>query len=127
MYNMFGVPHAIILNSEGKQYDSRYVHDQESYGARWLRNNGELENTMIHADETSAGKLISQAGIRQYDCYSLFVGDKKVEGYIYLKYYNVVDGKLVDEKKEEHNIAEYGDKFVGKGKVYDNGDSEVWR
>jgi uncharacterized membrane protein len=42
MYNIFGVPRAIILNSEGEQYDLMYVHDQEGYGARWLRDNGEM-------------------------------------------------------------------------------------
>ena len=51
MYNIFGVPRAIALNSEGERYDMLYVHDQESYGAKWLRDNSELENTMIYTDQ----------------------------------------------------------------------------
>ena len=72
-------------------------------------------------------QAISQAGIREYDSYSLLVEDKKINGYIYLRYYNVVDGKLVDRQCEEHNMTEYRDKFVGKSKIYNNGGSEVWR
>lgn len=126
-HQMFGVPHTIILNSEGRQYDTLYVHDQESYGAKWLRNNGELENTMIYTDSIGGGRLISQAGIRRYDRYSLLEEDKKINGYIYLRYYNVVDGKLLDRQKEEHNITEYQDKFAGKSKIYGNGGSEIYR
>ena len=126
-YQMFGYPRAITLNSEGKQYDLFYVHDQESYGAKWLRDNGELENTMIYIDTAGGGRLKSQAGIRQYDSRSLFEEDKKIDGYIYLRYYNVVDGKLLDRQHEEHDITEYQDKFGGVSKVYNNGGSEVWR
>ena len=127
MYNIFGVPRAITLNSEGGQYDMLYVHDQESYGAGWLRDNGELENTKIYTGRGIGGRLISQAGIRGHDPYSLLKEDKKIDGYIYLRYYNVVDGKILDAQKEEQNMTEYQDKFVGKGKIYDNGGSEVYK
>jgi uncharacterized membrane protein len=54
--------------------------------------------------------------------------DKKIEeGYIYLRYYNVVDGKLLDWQNEKHNMTEYQDKFVGKSKIYSTGGSEIWR
>ena len=127
MYQMFDVPRAITLNSEGKQYDIYYVHDQDSYGAKWLRDNGALENTMIYTDFIGGNRLISQAGIQRYDSHSLLEEDKKIDGYIYLRYYNVVDYKLLDRQNEEHNIAEYQDKFEGKSKVYNCGGSEVWR
>ena len=126
-YQMFGYPRQITLNSEGRQYDLLYVHDQESYGARWLRDNGELENTMIYTGRGIGGRPTSQAGIRGYDFYSLFVEGRKIDGYIYLRYYNVVDGKILDAQKEEQNMTEYQDKFVGKGKIYDNGGSEVYK
>jgi hypothetical protein len=43
MYNIFGVPRAITLNSEGEQYDLWYIHDQESYAAKWF---SEYENKL---------------------------------------------------------------------------------
>ena len=128
IHQLFGIHDSIILNSEGERYDDMYVHDQESYGAKWLRDNGELENTMIYTDELGRIRLTSQAGIRQYDSYSLLGEDRKINGYIYLRYYNAIGGKLLDgQQEEEHNLAEYQGKLVGKSKVYSNGGSEIWR
>jgi uncharacterized membrane protein len=126
-YQMFGYPRPITLNSEGEQYDKMYVHDQESYGAKWLGDEGELKNTQIYTDRLGGMRLKSQAGIRGYDTRSLLEEDRKINGYIYLRYYNVVDSKLLDHQYGKHNITEYQDKFVGKNKVYNNGGSEVWR
>ena len=128
MYNIFGVPRAIMLNSEGEQYDGLYVHDQEGYGARWLRDEGELEeDTKIYTGGGSRTRLTSQAGITDNDPWSFFVEGRKIEGYIYLRYYNVVDDKIIGPQKEEHNMSKYQDKFIGKNKVYNNGGSEIWR
>jgi uncharacterized membrane protein len=126
MYNIFGVPMEITLNSEGEQYDRLYIHDKEIYGARWLRNNGELENTKIYTDFVGGSRLLSQALIPRYDSYALLMENREIEGYIYLRYYNVVEGKL-SSRYEEHNMTEYQDKFVGKSKVYNCGGSEIWR
>ena len=81
---------------------------------------------MFYTDFVGGTRLISQAGILEYDSYSLLVEDRKINGYIYLRYHNVVDGKLVD-RHEEHNITEYQNKFVDKNRIYNNGGSEVWR
>ena len=59
--------------------------------------------------------------------HSLCEEDKKISGYIYLRYYNVVDGKLLDAGYKSHNITEYQDKFISKGKIYANGGSEIYR
>ena len=126
MYNIFSVPHSITLNSEGEQYTSMYIHDQESCSAKWLVNNGELKNTKIYTGGGIGGRLASQAGIRQYDTHSLCEEGRKINGYIYLRYYNVVNGKICT-LGEEHNMTEYQDKFVGKGKIYTNGGSKIWR
>ena len=104
-----------------------YVHDQESSGAKWLGNYGELEDTKVYTDRVSGTRLVSQAGITNYDYWAFFVEGRKIEGYIYLIYYNVVNGKIIDLQIEEHNITEYQDKFIGKSKVYNNGGSEIWR
>ena len=130
MYNMFDVPRQITLNSEGAQYDTMYVHDQESYGAKWLANHAEQKNIRIYTDFVGDKRLISQAGFshRVIDRWTLMdERDRKIKGYIYLRYYNVVNGKLLDAQYEEHNITEYSDKFVGKGKGYNNGGAEIWK
>jgi uncharacterized membrane protein len=128
-YQMFGYHGTIILNSEGKQYDKYYVHDQESYGARWLANNAEQKNIRIYTDRVGDRRLISHAGFSPHtiDKYTLTdERDIEIKGYFYLRYYNVVDGKLLDWQFEEHNITEYSDKFTGKSKLYNNGGAEIW-
>lgn len=127
MYNMFGEPYLITLNSRGEQYDNMYVHDQETYSAIWLRDNGELENATIFTDYVGGTRLISQAGIPIFDYYSLFIKGHKIEGYIYLRYYNIAFSKLLDSNNIGQDITEYEDKFVGKSKIYDNSGSEIWR
>jgi len=50
------------------------------------------------------------------------------EGYIYLRSYNVVKGKvLVAFPMKTSNITEYSHLFIGKNEIYDNGWSEIWK
>ena len=126
MYQVFGQPEAVTLNSEGHLYDVLYIHDQDSYGAKWLRDKAELKNTEIYTSNSGKNILASQAGILESDYRQLFESGGKVGGYIYLRYYNVVDGKVLT-LQESREMAEYQDKFTGKSKIYSNGGSEVWR
>ena len=126
MYNIFGVQRSIILNSEGESYNKMYVHDQESYGAKWLKDYGK-DRTRIYTTDAYVGrlKLMSQGNIP----WSLnndrsFANNRTCRGYIYLGYYNVVDGKLFDGTT---NLSDYSHQFVGKSKFYANGGSEVYK
>jgi uncharacterized membrane protein len=52
----------------------------------------------------------------------------KIEGYIYLRYYNVVDGLvLASGGGNTTEMQEYSDMLIGENRIYDNGGSEVWR
>ena len=130
IHQLCGASNSIILNSEGRGYDDYYVYDQESYGAMWLANNAEQKNIRIYTDRIGDKRLISQAGFspRAINRYTLTdEQDIEIEGYIYLRYYNVVDGKLLDVQFEEHDIIQYSDKFTGKSKLYSNGGAEIWK
>ena len=132
-YQMFGVPRAITLNSEGEdQYDVMYVHDQESYSAKWLKEYGESKRK-VYTDFYGRLRLISQAGFspNSLDWHSLS-RHRKIDGYIYLRYYNVVNDKLLGRDERSHiftsyNLTEYDDVFIKKDKIYNNGGSEVYR
>ena len=128
MYNIFGVPRAIILNSEGEQYDPMYIHDQDSYGAKWLKSNTN-EKAKIYSDYYGTARLVSQGMIHKpiYARSLIEDGIAIKKGYIYLRYTGVVDGKLLDWQGEWHNITEYEGKFGDNCRIYDNGGSEVWR
>ena len=129
-YQMFGYPRQIILNSEGEQYDTMYVHDQESYGAKWLKVHSEGK-TKVYTDFYGKYRLVSQASFssKLIDRSSL-LEHKKIKGCIYLRYYNVVNGKLTGRSSGtfyNYNLTEYNDVFVGRNKIYNNGGSVMYK
>ena len=141
-YQVLGYHRAIALNSEGFVYDLLYVYDEETYAAKWLRESGELGDVELYSsgggyigsnavstDTGEIGRLVSQGGIppAYVDRWFLFDPNIKIGGYIYLRYYNVVNGKILTPLLEEHDIAEYQGRFVGKAKIYDNGGSEIYK
>jgi len=128
MYNIFGVPRAITLNSEGEGYDQMYIHDQASYSAKWLKSNTD-EKAKIYGDYHGTARLVSQGMIHKpvYARSLIKEGQPIKDGYIYLRYTGVVDGNLLDWQGEWHNITEYEGKFADNNKIYANGGSEVWR
>ena len=128
IYNIFGVPRTLILNSEGEQYDVSYVHDQESYATKWIRRYTD-EEAKIYSDYYGTARLVSQGMIRSPIYAKSLIEDGQAikDGYIYLRYTGVVDGKLLDWGGKWHNITEYEGNFGDNNKIYDNGGSEVWR
>ena len=126
-YQICGIPEEVILNSKGNSYYDLYVHDQESYAARWLKSNIELENTKIFTDWRGI-RLISQGMIpfNKIDRYTRLKPHEYIDGYIYLRYRNVVYGKVLDGYSESE-FEEYEGIFAGEDKIYTNGGSEVYR
>ena len=43
-----------------------------------------------------------------------------------MKYFNVVNGKLLDDEYEIHEIAEYQDELLPKNRIYSNGSSDIY-
>ena len=127
-YHMLGVPRAITLNSEGREYDRMYIHDQENYCAKWLKSHTD-EKAKIYGDYFGSARLRSQGMIRTPIYAGSFIvkGQAIKSGYIYLRYTGVVNGKLLDGYGEWHNVTEYEGKFGDNCKIYANGGSEVWR
>ncbi|RLA95290.1 MAG: hypothetical protein DRG25_00610 [Deltaproteobacteria bacterium] len=128
MYQLFGVPRAITLNSEGQEYDILFVHEQETYAAKWLKGYADNRNK-IYADYYGGSRLISQGGIRHSVYPRAFIEEGKPleEGYIYLRYCGVVDGKLMDRNYVWHDITDYKDEFAKRELIYNNGGSEIWK
>lgn len=127
---MFGYPRAIILNSEGEQ-QTLLVYDQDSYGVKWLGDHTE-KCQRIYTDFIGGDVLTSQSqgriSLGQTDRSSL-IERRKINGYIYLRYYNTIEDKLDIRKggSEIYNTSDYADIFIEKNKIYDNGGSEVYR
>ena len=132
-YQIFGYPRSIILNSGGEQH-SLFVYDQDSYGAKWagnyamerLRTDIDLR---IYTDFIGGDALTSQGKIplTSTDRWSL-IENKTLEGYIYLRHYNLVNDELDIRKggRRTYNLSDYTWRFIGKNKIYVNGGSEVY-
>ena len=124
MYNIFGVPRAIILNSEGEQCDQMLIHEQDAYAAKWFGKNYVKEGRYAAYIADGGGRALRTqclipSGIINHRSFSKH---EKIDGYIHLRYHNVVEGLV-----GIHNMTEYADMFVGKNMIYTNGGSEVWR
>jgi uncharacterized membrane protein len=131
IYQMFNYPRSVVLNSEGSQYDVYFIHDEEVYAAKWLKKYADLETMKVFIDSGDAGRLISQGDISptRIDQYSLTGTDEEIaDGYIYLRYYNLVNGKIVTPEVPLgiHDTAEYQYKWEKKNRVYANGGSEIY-
>ena len=131
IHQLFGIHDSIIFNSEGEVYDASYVHDQECYSARWLVEYKE-KGIRLYSDAYGNTRLTSQGKIpvRAIDALSL-TGNRTCNGYIYLRYYAVVNGKLLSGELwptyVSYNLSDYSHQFVGKNKIYANGGSEVYK
>ena len=124
IYNIFGVPRAIILNSEGEQHDIYFVHDQDSYCAKWLSEYGESNLRMYTDHHYGFDIMISQGKINPTSIwrkYLLSPNEELTSGYIYLRYPNY-RGKSAT-KFGYHNIEEIFKAIYKINKIYDN---DVW-
>jgi uncharacterized membrane protein len=128
MYQLGGFPRAITLNSEGSLYDTMYIHDQESYAIKFMKQNGE-ENTKIFSERV---RLVqSQGPIPASQIESLLLASeegKEIDGYVYLRYLNVMEGKFIARDQLRHDMPqEWSNILSGRNKLYANGGSEVYR
>jgi uncharacterized membrane protein len=128
VYSLFSYPRNVILNSEGEnQYDYLYIFDQEISSAKWLKNYS-LNNETMYSDWYGTNRLVSQ-GMINSSAYPRNFIERKTDlpnGYLYLRYKAVVDGKLMDRGYTWHNITDYYPIFSGKNFIYSNGGSDVW-
>ena len=73
-------------------------------------------------------RLESQAGLKSFDIMPFVMNNNSInEGYIYLRYTAVVNGKLLTMNNQWLNISEYPQSFLEYSKIYGNGGSEVYR
>jgi uncharacterized membrane protein len=133
MYQIFGNPQQIILNSTGTDYDLYYFHDQELFAGNWLDNNRVLTSP-IYTDFSGVNRLISGTNISNNSILviSNYLNEQNpLVGYIYLGYNAVVDGNLdllnnVTELSNEVSVNPYLGKIDNNDKIYSNGGTNIW-
>ena len=87
------------------------------------------DEAKVYTDFFGRFGLISQAGFSPNVIdWSSLLDHREISGYIYLRYYNVVNGKLMTRcYAKTYNLTEYDDVFIGREKIYNNGGAEVYR
>nr|QNO46304.1 hypothetical protein PABHDKJJ_00008 [Methanosarcinales archaeon ANME-2c ERB4] len=129
LHQVLGVPYSEDLNRAGDKYSELYIYDQEVIGARWLSEQG-VKNSKVYTD--IAGRPRLQLGYdvgEQPNVQNNFFKNNKTiyYEYIYLRYLNVVGGKVCSCYGDIKPITDYSHLFIVKSKIYDNGGSEIWK
>ncbi|MEI6104894.1 MAG: DUF2206 domain-containing protein [Methanothrix sp.] len=128
MHQIFGIDKVITLNSHGQMFEELYIHDQETYAARWIKEESE-EWTDIYSDFLGTNRLTSQGSIQ----YPIYMEDLIVKhsapdiGNIYLRYCGAVNGRLLDSNRIWHNITNYQMQLEKMKLIYDDGGSRCIR
>lgn len=132
MYNIFGNDKSILLNSHGIDYNTHYVHDEDSYAAKWLYkyknsdNNGKIR--ISTGDYIGRLILISQGNFSPFSVSETHFEKFKqengdIKGYIFLRYHNTVNGELI--RLSDTDMKNYTNQLTPKNKIYANGGSEI--
>ena len=121
MYQVFGYPRDITLNSQDRLHTRMYIYDAESNAAKWLEQHGQ-DGTTIYVDGFSKEVLVSQSNIpyQRIGKYliSTYQQGKEIDGYIWLRYVDMIEGGLV---------TKYPGISAGKSKIYANSRSETYK
>lgn len=130
MYQLFDDDKSILLNSDGKEYDAIYIHDQEIMGAKWLKIYG-LENKTINTDYLGRFRVIIGGLIDPHpSSVDNNITKQYSDAYIFLRYYNVVDKRILVFNSESDiadvTLDSFNYKFNNKSKLYDNGGTQIF-
>jgi len=127
MYNIFGVPRSILLNSEGEQYEVMYARDEEVVAAKWLNRHASKE-VKIYTDIGGGAALAAGYEGKPRVMPYFFKKNKTVnDGFIYLRYVNVVKKKIYVEINNPDNLANFNHLLINTSKIYDNRYSEIYK
>lgn len=124
-YSLWGVPKYVHLESRGDNYDRIYVYDGEWRSVIWLDQHA-AENKLIYSGVSGSDeRLVERIPYRRL---RLLAPDmKEVDGYIYLRYYNLTSGKMDGPGYIWYDMKENAAIFARKARIYSNGYSEIYR
>ena len=122
MYQIFGVPASMALNSAGREYELWYVHDTDIYSARWIGEYGKGGGKIFWFIGQGGRILVSQGKVEPIRTIGRSVTvlpeGSKIDGYVYLRYTDITIGRTV---------SKYLDMLNEKSKIYSNGGSEIYK
>ncbi|WP_273277819.1 DUF2206 domain-containing protein [Methanothrix soehngenii] len=130
--NIAGEPNSIALNSFGAQYNALFIHDQDAYACLWLGDHRDFRKK-IYSDHSGRRSLVSKGRILRDDInnhVSPLDNNQEIDGYIYLRYFNVVENKIIVIKSsgETQELSFNGSqhRLLSGEKIYESGGSQIF-
>ena len=126
-YHFFGYDGGILMNSNGEQYNSIFIHDSESSCAKWLNEN--MDGVNIIFSDFPASRILQSQGLISMDFidYSWMSHHLATNGYVFLRYENNVKGLLRDFSSARYDVSNYFSYFQNKNKIYDSRYTDILR
>jgi uncharacterized membrane protein len=125
IHEVSGVHRATHLSSQSPTVHYELVHEQEMQAARWAKENIDGDSP-IYADALGKSRLTSQGKIPTRLTRGYWFETQEINGYIYLDYNNVVNGKWLIGYGFR-NLSDLPDVLSPKNKLYTSNGSEIWR
>jgi len=130
-YEIYKTPKSLMTSSNCNQYDDLFIHDQESFAAKWMGNHVYRKGLHINTDYLGRFRVIIEGNIEPYFSVvdnSLYCNQSiNLENFVFLRYYNIVDNKVFEKNGDRLDLFDCKNKFENKAKIYCNGGSEIWR
>ncbi len=130
IYQFVGIQQSVALAREGEMYNRLYVHEQDIESAKWLGNIA--REKPIFTDANGQDILTSYGMLPNARIWAV-KKDMELFGnpYIYLRYSNVVNGKITLRGSVDSNLSDTNIPYMLgldiTDKVFDNGGSMVYR
>jgi len=129
MYEVSGVPRSLVLNESGNQYRDIIIHDQEAFSAKWLSKSANMSDIVVYTDSAGRFRVILQGLIPAYlnnvDNRNLFTSRLRKNSYIYFRYDNVMNNRVLTYSHERQNVSDYDYIWSSRNKIYGNGGSDI--
>ncbi len=121
-YQLFGDHVSINLNSEGREYNIWYVHDEDQYGAKWLEDFAKGGSLVFTGAWPAERVLMSQTRLPrdqiQVQYSEAKAAGKEPDAFVYLRY---------ADTRVTNLLARYPTIASVRSLVYDNGGAQVYR
>jgi uncharacterized membrane protein len=124
-------PTSPILNIASKIDDYYYIYDSEAFSAHWVSTNIDTITAKVYTDYPGKYRLtsIGQLPADSFNFSRLTINTMNLDGYIYLRYDNVIKGKLmayVSTGWIQYNTEEFQFKWIQKDLIYNNNSTQIW-
>lgn len=110
IHQAFGIHVSEDLNRDGTMYNEYYIHDSEVASSRWLSNYNS-NSSVINTDFSGFYRLLMGCKVGEIPKVNekfFTINEETNNGYIYLRYYNVIDNYVL-----VGNYFEGGDNLIG--------------